>query len=164
MTRHVARVGWSTDAAPGDVRAGRYSRVHALRFDGGAEVMGAPSPDIVPTPWTDPAGVDPEEAFVASVAACHMLWFLDLARRAGHAPQAYEDEAVGTMSRNEAGELWISRIALRPLTAWSGTPPDEAEIAALHEAAHAKCFIANSVRTEIEIEAASARPAHEVTE
>lgn len=132
--------------------SGRYSRAHVLRFDGGAEVAASPSPDIVPAPWSDAAGVDPEEAFVAAVASCHMLWFLDLARRDGFAAERYTDHAIGRMTKNAAGALWISRIALRPRTIWT-SGPDAGDEADLHARAHQACFIANSVKTEIVVEA-----------
>lgn len=131
--------------------SGRYSRRYEMRFDGGAAAPGAPSPEIVPEPWTDPAAIDPEEAFVSAVASCHMLWFLDFARRDGWTANAYEDRAVGEMTKNEAGELWISRIALRPVIDWA-RGPDAAGEAALHDKAHHACFIANSVKTEIIVE------------
>lgn len=145
---HDAWVSWALE---GDMASNRYSRAHVLRFDGGAEVAGSPSPGIVPAPWSDPAAVDPEEAFVASISSCHMLWFLDFARRAGHVAEAYEDHAVGEMTRNEAGALWVSRVALTPRVSWTDGP-DEAGEAALHEKAHHACFIANSVKTEIVVE------------
>lgn len=148
--KHEARVKWALE---GDMRSGRYSRAHELHFDGGAVVAGSPSPGIVPAPWSDPAAVDPEEAFVASIAACHMLWFLDLARREGFAATAYEDAASGVMEKNAAGALWISRVTLRPRVTWA-EGPDAAVEAALHEAAHHTCFIANSVKTEITVETA----------
>lgn len=148
--KHEARVTWRLD---GDMPSGRYSRAHEWRFDGGAVVPGAPSPDIVPPPWTDPAAVDPEEAFVASVSSCHMLWFLDFARRAGLVVEAYEDDAVGEMTKNEDGNLWISRVALRPRVTWA-KGPDAGGEAALHQKAHHACFIANSVKTEIVVEPA----------
>lgn len=146
--KHEARVTWVLE---GDMPSGRYSRAHHLHFDGGAVVAGSPSPGIVPPPWSDPAGVDPEEAFIASIAACHMLWFLDLARREGFTAASYEDQASGEMTKNGVGALWVSRVVLRPRTIWENGP-DQAKEAALHEAAHHACFIANSVKTEITIE------------
>ena len=148
---HEAWVDWKLDAEA-DMPAGRYSRVHRIRFDGGAEVAGAPSQSIVPPPWTDPAAVDPEEAFVAAISACHMLWFLDLARRDGLTVAAYADHAVGEMAKKEDGELWVAKVALNPSIDWpAGAAPTSEEVAALHERAHAKCFIANSVKTEITV-------------
>lgn len=144
---HGARVVWT---ASGDFAAGRYSRAHHWHFDGGAVVAASSSPSVVPLPFSDPAGVDPEEAFVASLASCHMLWFLDLARRAGFVAESYEDAAEGKMARVE-GRLCIARVTLRPRVAWK-VRPDRATESALHHAAHKECFIANSVRTEIVID------------
>ncbi|MEM8752793.1 MAG: OsmC family protein [Pseudomonadota bacterium] len=146
--KHEAWIDWRLE---GDMPSGRYSRAHRIRFDGGAEMAGSPSPDIVPAPWSDEAAVDPEEAFVAAISACHMLWFLDLARRDGWTANAYSDHAIGEMTKTEAGALWISRVALRPAIDWA-SGPDAAGEAALHERAHHACFIANSVKTEIVVE------------
>ena len=146
--KHEAWVSWRLE---GDMPSGRYSRAHVLRFDGGQVVPGSPSQDIVPAPFSDAAAVDPEEGFVASVSACHMLWFLDLARRDGWTVESYEDHAVGEMTRNDAGALWVSRIALRPKIDWTEGPDADGE-AALHDKAHRACFIANSVKTEIVVE------------
>lgn len=150
--KHEAWVTWTLRDGD-EMPSGRYSRAHRIRFDGGLEIAGAPSPDIVPPPWTDEAAVDPEEAFVASISACHMLWFLDLARRDGWTVRAYEDHAVGAMEKNAAGALWISRVALHPRIDWADGP-DEAGEAVLHDKAHHLCFIANSVKTEITVETA----------
>ena len=146
--KHEAWVSWRLE---GDMPSGRYSRAHRLRFDGGAEVTGSPSPDIVPAPWSDAAAVDPEEGFVAAISSCHMLWFLDLARRDGFVAESYDDHAVGQMTKNPAGEMWISRVALRPAVVWA-KGPDAAGEALLHDKAHHACFIANSVKTEIVVE------------
>ncbi|MFN3824758.1 MAG: OsmC family protein [Pseudorhodobacter sp.] len=143
---HGARVIWK---ASGDFASGRYSRAHHWAFDGGAVVPASASPSVVPLPWSDAAGVDPEEAYVAALSSCHMLWFLDLARRAGLVAVAYEDDATGEM-RTEAGRAWVARVTLRPRVTW-GIAPDAPTETALHHAAHDQCFIANSVRTEIVI-------------
>jgi organic hydroperoxide reductase OsmC/OhrA len=151
MSTHTALVRWNRPSP--EFAAGRYSREHTWRFDGGVEVPASPSPCIVPMPWSNPAHVDPEEAFVASVASCHMLWFLSVAAREGFAVRSYEDAADGVMTRNAAGKLWVSAIALRPRIEWEGPRrPTEAEVARLHKSAHEECFIANSVRTEIRVE------------
>jgi organic hydroperoxide reductase OsmC/OhrA len=153
-TDHTYRAQVQWQLAPGEsFTAQRYSRRHTLRFDGGAQVLGSAAPSNVPLPWSDPAGVDPEEAFVASLAACHMLWFLHLAARAGHTVTHYEDDACGTMARDANGKLWLSDVVLRPRTAFDGEAPDAAALAALHHRAHEECFIANSVRTHVRIEA-----------
>ena len=152
MAQHDATIAWSNDD-PAEFAKGHYSRAHEWRFDGGAVVRGSSSPSVVREPWSDPAGVDPEEAFVASVASCHMLWFLDLARRAGHALLRYEDDAQGTLEKCADGKLRITRVTLRPRVAFAGVAPDAAAIDALHHAAHEACFIANSITAEVVVEA-----------
>ena len=149
MSRHFAEVSWRSD---GEYTSGRYSRRHQISFDGGAIVTGSSSPDVVPAPMSDPAGVDPEEALVASAASCHMLWFLDLARRAGLDVAAYRDRAEGEMGRNAAGRIAIVRIALRPDISFAGAAPDPEAIDRLHHEAHERCFIANSLNSEIVVE------------
>jgi organic hydroperoxide reductase OsmC/OhrA len=149
VSRHVAHVDWQSDGA---FLAGRYSRRHVWRFDGGAEIAASSSPHVVPEPMSDPAGVDPEEALVASVASCHMLWFLDLARQAGFDVVRYADEAEGVMGRIGPGRMALSRIVLRPSIEFAGEGPDPERLARLHEEAHERCFIANSLRTEIVVE------------
>jgi len=129
---------------------GKYSREHTWSFDGGATVAASPSPSVVPAPYSNPALVDPEEAFVASVSSCHMLTYLHVARQQGFQVDSYRDEAVGAMTKNESGALWISSIALHPRIVYSGdklpTPADEKR---LHHLAHEQCFIANSIKTEV---------------
>jgi organic hydroperoxide reductase OsmC/OhrA len=103
-------------------------------------------------PYSNPAGVDPEEAFVAAIASCHLLTFLHLAQRAGFEVESYEDDAVGVMTKNEARRSWVSRVDLAPRIAFRGErAPSAAELHELHEAAHRECFIANSVKTEIRV-------------
>ena len=148
MSEHLAVVEWRSD---GHFRDGRYSRVHAIAFDGGARMNGSASPHVVPEPMADPAGVDPEEMLVASAAACHMLWFLHLARDAGLAVASYRDEAKGVMGKVE-GRTAITRILLRPEIAFDGEAPDPETLARLHHDAHELCFIANSLRSEIVVE------------
>ena len=130
----------------------RYSRVHRWTFDGGAEVAASSSPHIVPRPMSDATAVDPEEAFVASLSSCHMLWFLSLAAKAGLRVNRYVDLAEGRMDRNEAGKLVMLEVCLRPKVEWDGEQPDTATVAAIHHSAHDECFIANSVRTKVTIE------------
>lgn len=110
----------------------------------------SPSPSVVPAPWSNAALVDPEEAYVASVASCHMLTFLWVAGRQGFQVDSYRDEAVGTMAKNERGVPWVSRITLRPMVEWSGAKtPTPADLERLHHDAHDGCFIANSIKTEV---------------
>ena len=131
----------------------RYSRRHRLRFDGGAEVPGSSSPLSVPLPMSDASAVDPEEAFVASISACHMLWFLALAAKQGHVVDRYRDAATGVMTRNANGKLWLSTVTLRPEVAFGGAQPPGDEVhKQLHHRAHEECFIANSVKSEVRCE------------
>lgn len=147
---HRARIAWTAGGATrADVAAGRYGRAHDWTFDGGATVRAAAAPSAVPAPWSDPAAVDPEEAFVAAVASCHMLWFLDLARRDGYAAARYVDDAAGEMRARPDGTRWIARVVLRPAVAWQGPAPGRDAQRRLHDAAHRHCFIANSARSEI---------------
>ncbi|HEY7811429.1 MAG TPA: OsmC family protein [Allosphingosinicella sp.] len=141
---------WSGE---GDFAANRYSRAHVWRFDGGAEVPASSSPQVVPVPLSDAAGVDPEEALVASASACHMLWFLHLARDAGLVVTSYLDEAVGQMGKDERGRTFMLRIKLRPRIDFGGEAPGPELLAHLHHHAHEACFIANTLRCEIKVEA-----------
>lgn len=150
MSTHNARISW--ERGSGEFLKGQYSREHTWTFDGGASIAASASPSVVPAPYSNPALVDPEEAFVASIASCHMLTFLYLASRAGFTVEGYRDEAVGTMTRTEKGVPWVSSVALRPAIRYGGNrKPTREEEDQLHHAAHEQCFIANSVRTAIEI-------------
>ena len=131
----------------------RYSRKHRLRFDGGTEVPGSASPSLVPLPMSDAAAVDPEEAFVASLAACHMLWFLSIAAGAGYVVDQYRDAAIGVMTKSGQGRLWISSVTLRPEVRFAGPrEPEPDEFVRLHHRAHDACFIANSVKSAVRCE------------
>jgi len=131
----------------------RYSRLHELRFDGGAVMRGSSAVSSVPLPWSDPSAVDPEEMLVASIASCHMLWFLSLAATAGHVVDSYSDAAEGVMTKNSAGKLWVSQVTLRPKVAFAaGRGPAPEALEALHHQAHEECFIANSVKSEVRCE------------
>ena len=130
----------------------RYSRAHAWRFDGGAEVAASSSPLSVPLPMSDAAAVDPEEAFVAAVSSCHMLFFLALAAARGLVVDSYHDQAVGTLERDAEGKKSMTLILLRPAIAFTGPAPDAATMAALHHDAHAQCYLANSIKAEVRVE------------
>jgi len=150
MATHTATVRWA--ASPGeDYAKGQYSRAHEWRFDGGAVVRASASPHIVPAPWSDAGGVDPEEAFVASLSSCHMLFFLDFARRAGMVVASYEDEAEGVMEKGPDGRVRITKVTLRPRIVFDDEP-DAATLDDLHHKAHEACFIANSVTSEVVVE------------
>jgi organic hydroperoxide reductase OsmC/OhrA len=143
MSEHRATVEWKRS---GEFRYETYSRCHLLRFEDIA-VPGSAAPANIPATALGGPGVDPEQAFVGSLSACHMLWFLHLACQKKWVVESYVDEAVGVLDKT-----WISRVTLRPIVAFSGKTPTEAEHAALHERAHEKCFIANSVKTEVIVE------------
>ena len=146
MATYKAIVDWK---AKGDFAANRYARAHEWRFDGGAVVPASSSPHVVPAPLSDPAGVDPEEALIASVSSCHMLWFLSLAQAAGFVVESYRDEAEGRMGKDDRGKVAVTKIILYPEIAFAGRAPSAGELDRLHHDAHEKCFIANSLRTEI---------------
>ncbi len=148
MSQHQATIHW-TCTSP-DFLKGRYSREHTWEFDGGVVVPASPSPVVVPAPYSNPANVDPEEAFVASVSSCHMLTFLYVASKQGFQVDSYHDDAVGVLTKNAKGIPWVSQITLYPTIVYSGAKqPTTEEIAHLHHLAHEQCFIANSIKTEV---------------
>jgi organic hydroperoxide reductase OsmC/OhrA len=129
---------------------GRYSRAHVWEFDGGAVVPASSSPHVVPVPQSDPTAVDPEEAFVAALASCHMLWFLSIAAKRGFYVRAYRDQAEGTMAAGRDGRLRMTTVTLRPhVTFTPAKLPTEDVVREMHEAAHHECFLASSVTTEL---------------
>lgn len=151
MGDYRVTVRWHHTA--GDFRRGTYSREHSWAFDGGVVVPASSSPHVVRVPYSNPTCVDPEEAFVAAIASCHMLSFLYAAQQRGFEVTHYEDEAVGIMTKNERRVSWVSSVVLSPSIRYAGERvPSEAELSALHEEAHAACFIANSVKTDIRVE------------
>lgn len=148
MSNHKAIISWKRTSE--EFLTGKYSREHIWTFDGGVVVPASPSPSVVPAPWSNPANVDPEEAFVAAIASCHMLTFLFLASRAGFQVDSYRDEAVGVMTKNERGVPWVSAATLNPQIIYSGAKlPTTADERRLHHEAHEQCFIANSIKTHV---------------
>lgn len=155
MTRnehlHTATVRWERNEA--HFLDNCYSRQHLLQFDGGVDVIGSSSPLTVPVPYSVTAAVDPEEAFVASLSSCHMLWFLSIAATRKYCVDAYIDHAEGVMAKNAVGKLYVAVVTLRPLVTFSGLhTPTRDDIFELHHTAHAECFIANSVLTDVRFE------------
>ena len=151
MVECKATVVWNRDAAV--FTDNRYSRGHRWLFDGGVEVPASSSPHVVPVPMSVEAAVDPEEAFVASLSSCHMLWFLFIAAKRKFLVESYRDEAVGIMDKDAEGKTAITRVTLRPEVNFGGDKqPTASEITALHHQAHEQCFIANSVKTEVRCE------------
>lgn len=151
MAEYTARVLWQRQPQEAFTDQ-RYHRRHLLKFDGGAEVPGSSSPHSVPLPYSDAAAIDPEEALVASVSSCHMLWFLSLAAKAGFVVDDYRDDASGTMARNAEGRKAITVITLRPAVRFAGNGPSAEALQALHHQAHEECYIANSVKAEVRCE------------
>ena len=150
MAEYKAVIKWQR-SSPDFVR-GRYSREHTWTFDGGVTVAASASPHVVPAPWSNPACVDPEEAYVASISSCHMLTFLFLAAKQGFQIDSYEDAAVGLLTKNEKGVPWVSAVVLKPNILYGGDKrPTAAEQEHLHHLAHEQCFIANSVNTTITV-------------
>ena len=151
MSEHKAIVKWKL--SEGDVLKGTYSREHTWTFDGGLTVPASSSPAAVRVPFSNPANVDPEEAYVASLASCHMLTYLYIASRKGFEVSIYEDEAIGVMTKNERGTPWVSTVTLHPRITYTGSrAPSPEEETQMHHAAHEGCFIANSVKTEVKVE------------
>lgn len=151
MGKYYAQIHWSKGEAE-PFLDNKYSRAHSWHFDGGVTVPASSSPHVVPVPMSVEANVDPEEAFVASLSSCHMLWFLHLAAEAGVGVLDYNDHAEGVMARNEEKKLAMTQVTLKPQVSFMAPVPSTEKIAELHHVAHEKCFIANSVKTEVLVE------------
>lgn len=149
MSTYSATIRWRRGDAP--FTDNRYSRAHEIVFDG-LSIAGSSSPSVVPLPMSAEAAVDPEEAFTASLSSCHMLWFLDLARRDGLIVETYDDEAEGVLAKDADGRMAMTRVTLRPAVRFLGEVPAPDRYGALHHAAHEHCFIANSVKTEVAVQ------------
>lgn len=148
---HTADVLWERGEQPFTDR--RYSRAHVLRFDGGVEVQGSASPQVVAPPLSVEAAVDPEEMFIAALSSCHMLWFLDIAARRGFRIDRYHDTPTGLLRENTEGKLVMATVTLRPEVVFSGdTRPDADALHDLHRLAHEECFLANSVKSLVLVE------------
>ena len=146
---YTVRVLWKKNSDEAFVD-NKYSRSHKWIFDGGVELPASSSPHAVPLPMSDESAVDPEEAFVASLSSCHMLWFLSLAVEKDLVVESYEDNAEGVLGKNEEGKLAMTRVTLKPKVTFGGNRiPSREQIDELHHSAHEKCFIANSVKTKI---------------
>ncbi len=151
MSEYTATIRWSRDDQ--DFLSDDYSRGHTWEFDGGANVPASASPHIVPLPKSVAENVDPEEAFVASLSSCHMLFFLSIAAKNGYIVDNYTDCAIGHMAKNDQGKYSMTKVILRPDIAFSGdTQPTAEQMREMHEQSHEECFIANSVTSDIGIE------------
>lgn len=149
MHTYTAKISWRSDSPDAFARK-QYSRAHTWSFDGGIEVPASSSPQGVKIPYSVEEAVDPEEALVAAASSCHLLSFLWVAVRRGFVLASYEDNAEGVMTKNERGQLWVSKITLDPKIEWAGdTIPNPEEVAEMHHQAHDECFIANSIKSEV---------------
>jgi organic hydroperoxide reductase OsmC/OhrA len=150
MSNHTAVISWKRSGP--DFLKGKYTREHTMSFDGGVVVPASSSPSNVPEPYSNPANVDPEEAFVAAISSCHMLSYLFLAYRHGFQVDAYQDEAIGVMTKNDKGVPWVSAVTLHPRITYSGDKlPTATDVENLHHRAHEQCFIANSIKTVVSV-------------
>ena len=147
MSAHGAIIEWKRGDQPFVDK--RYSRAHIWTFDGGAVVPASSAPESVPVPMSDASAVDPEEAMIASLSSCHMLWFLAFAANAGLVVDTYVDEAFGKMGKNDEGRSYIAEVTLNPCTSFTGRTPSQEELDALHHQAHDHCEMAHSVRATI---------------
>ena len=154
MSEFVATIRWQRGDQ--DFTGDKYSRGHEWQFDGGLTVPASASPDIVPLPMSIAENVDPEEAFVASLSSCHMLFFLSIAAASGFVIDDYTDAAIGYMEKDAEGKTAITKVILRPCISYSGDRiPVRTKIEKMHDRAHKLCFIANSVKTEVVTEIVS---------
>jgi organic hydroperoxide reductase OsmC/OhrA len=152
MSQYSATITWQRNGAM--FTDSRYSRGHSWHFDGGLTIPASCSPDAVWAPFAVVDAVDPEEAFVAALASCHMLWFLHIAAKQGFVVENYRDEATGVMAKNADGKLAITEVTLRPrVTFVEPSRPSTADHEAMHHDAHQRCFIANSVKTDVRCQA-----------
>ncbi len=148
MKQFEAQVAWQRAGQP--FLDGRYSRAHDWQFDGGLQLRASSSPLSVPLPMSDPAALDPEEALVAAASSCHMLFFLSLAAQRGLVVDSYLDRAVGYLGQDQSGARAMTRIELRPAIVFGGErQPSGEELDALHHEAHARCYIANSLKSAV---------------
>ncbi len=152
---YTATVRW--ERGGGSFADNRYSREHVWLFDGGTQVPASPAAANVPPGCARDDAVDPEEAFVAAISSCHMLFFLAFAGKRGFVPDSYEDNALGVMTKNERGKLFVSKVTLNPAVTFAGRTPGAGDLDAIHHHAHEECFVANSVRSEVVIGRASVR-------
>ncbi len=150
MSEHRATIEWRRETAAFEY--GTYNRGHTWTFDGDIRVPATAAPGNIPKSAAGEPAVDPEQAFVAALSSCHMLWFLHLACDAGYSVERYRDEAVGVMGKDANGRVAITKVTLRPRVRFGGKSPDASRHAELHQRAHEQCFIANSVKTALAVE------------
>jgi organic hydroperoxide reductase OsmC/OhrA len=151
MTEYRASITWQRDDAK--FTDNRYRRLHTWTFDEGLEVPASASPHSVPRPYSVARAVDPEEALVAAVSSCHMLWFLSIAAKRGFVVERYADNPVGTLGTNAKGKEAITVITLRPEITFGGDArPSDHDVESIHHEAHDVCCLANSVTADVRLE------------
>ena len=149
MSEYTALIKWQRQPTESFID-NQYSRGHQWHFDGGTDVPASASPHVVPLPYSVEANVDPEEAFVASLSSCHMLFFLSIAAKRRFVVESYEDNAVGIMEENEQGKVAMTKVTLKPKALFSGDrQPTPQQLEKMHHQSHELCFIANSVKTKV---------------
>lgn len=154
MSEYRATVSWQRGDQP--FSDNTYSRGHEWTFDGGLTVPASASPDVVPLPMSVAENVDPEEAFVASLSSCHMLFFLSIAAKRGFIVDEYRDNASGVLEKRDDGKTAMTRVVLRPEARYSGDKlPGNTELRKMHDRSHELCFIANSVLTDVQVDIVS---------
>ena len=152
MSEYSAKIVWKRQPQEA-FTDNKYSRGHTWEFDGGAVIAASSAPSIVPAPYSVEANVDPEEAFIASLSSCHMLFFLAIAGKRGFVIDKYIDNPVGIMEKDAAGNISMTKVTLRPQVTFLGEKqPTLERLEAMHHQSHEQCFIANSVKTEVTIE------------
>jgi len=152
LSKYFAKVSWNR-AIDEEFSDNKYSRGHEWIFDGGLTIPASSSPHIVPLPYSIETNVDPEEAFVASLSSCHMLFFLSIAAKRKYVVDSYVDDSVGVVNKDSEGKLMVSTVTLHPLIRFTGDKrPTPEQIEKMHHLAHSQCFIANSVKTKVEVE------------
>jgi organic hydroperoxide reductase OsmC/OhrA len=154
MSEYRATVSWRR--VPGQRYSdGKYSRAHTWSFDGGLTVPASSSPQVVPLPYSVEANVDPEEAFVASLSSCHMLFFLSIAAGRRYVVDSYLDDPVGFMGTDADGKSSMTKVILRPKVSFAGDrQPSREVVQEMHHQSHERCYIANSVKTTVVTETA----------
>ena len=149
MSEYRAKISWFRHVDE-DYVDNQYSREHEWSFDGGTTVPASSSPHVVPLPYSVEANVDPEEAFVASLSSCHMLFFLSIAAKRKFIVDEYIDNAIGIMEKDNSGKLMMTKVTLRPSVKFSGNmQPTTEQLKKMHHQSHEQCFISNSVKTDV---------------
>ena len=144
---YAVRVAWTGDRGSGTSGYRAYARDHEISAEGKPVVPGSSDPAF----RGDPTRYNPEEMLVASLSACHMLWYLHLCADACVVVTGYVDEARGTMAETPDGGGRFTSVTLRPRVRVAAGS-DRALAASLHERAHHLCFIANSVNFPVAVE------------